>query len=94
VVLLALVIGVVLIAEGIIEIVLFFLLREYRHVVWILIDGVVTLVLGIVACAHWPPASLELVQYLVGISFISSGISRLLLGLAIRVMERKPPPVA
>jgi len=94
VVLLALVIGVVLIAEGIIEIVLFFSLREYRHVVWILIDGVVTLVLGIVACAHWPPASLELVQYLVGISFISSGISRLLPGFAIRVMERTQPPVA
>ena len=94
VVLLALVIGVVLVAEGIIEIVLFFLLREYRHVVWILIDGVVTLILGIVACAHWPPASLELVQYLVGISFISSGISRLLLGLSIRVMERTQPPVA
>jgi len=94
VVLLALVIGVVLIAEGIIEIVLFFLLREYRYVFWILIDGVVTVVLGIVACAHWPPASLELVQYLVGISFISSGISRFLLGLTIRVMERTETPVA
>ena len=34
VVLLALVIGVVLVAEGIIEIVLFFVLREYRCVVW------------------------------------------------------------
>jgi len=94
VVLLALVIGVVLIAEGIIEIVLFFMLREYRYVIWILIDGVVTLVLGVVACSHWPPASLELVQYLVGISFISSGISRLLLGFAIRVMERTQSPVA
>lgn len=87
VILLALVIGVVLIAEGIIEIVLFFALRDYRHAIWILIDGMVTLVLGIVACAHWPPASLELVQYLVGISFISSGVSRLLLGFAIRVVE-------
>jgi membrane protein HdeD len=94
VVLLALVIGVVLIAEGVIEIVLFFLLREYRYIVWILIDGVVTLVLGTVACAHWPPAKLELVQYLVGVSFISSGISRLLLGMAIRVMERTETPVA
>src|SRR6516162_1581196 len=93
VVLLALVIGVVLVAEGIIEIVLFFLLGEYRYVVWIVSDGVVTLVLGIVACAHWPPASLELVQYLAGIRFISSGISRLLLGFAIRVMERTETPV-
>ena len=80
-------VGIVLIVEGVVEIVLFFILREYRHAVWILIDGVVTLVLGIVACAHWPPASLELVQCLVGISFISSGISRLLLGFAIRIFE-------
>jgi len=87
VVLLALVVGVVLIMEGVVEVVLFFMLREYRHAVWILIDGIVTLVLGIVACAHWPPASLELVQYLVGISLISSGISRLLLAFAIRVVE-------
>jgi len=94
VVLLALVIGVVLVGEGIIEIVLFSLLREYRYVVWILVDGVLTLVLGIVACAHWPPVKLELVQYLVGISFISSGISRLLLGFAIRVMEQTETPVA
>lgn len=87
VVLLALVVGVVLIAEGIIEIVLFFLLREYRHAFWILIDGLVTLVLGIVACAHWPPAGLDVIQYLVGISFISSSISRLVLGFAMRVVE-------
>jgi len=93
VVLLALVIGIVLVAEGIIEIVLFFVLREYRYVVWILIDGVVTLLLGIVACAHWPPATLELVHYLVGISFTSSGVSRLLLGFAIRVMEQTDIPV-
>ena len=52
VVLFALVVGVVLIMEGLVEIILFFILREYRHAVWILTDGVVTLVLGIVACAH------------------------------------------
>lgn len=87
VVLLALIVGIVLVAEGIIEIVLFVMLRGYGHAVWILIDGVFTLLLGIVACAHWPPVSLEVVQYLVGISFISSGISLLLLGFAIRVIE-------
>ena len=87
VVLLALVVGVVLIGEGIIEILLFFMLRQRRHAVWMLIDGVVTLSLGILACGHWPPASLEIVQYMVGISFISSGISRLLLGFALSVIE-------
>ena len=93
VVLLALVVGIVLVFEGIVEIVLFFMLRQYRHAVWILIDGVVTLVLGIAVCAHWPPATLDIVQYLVGISFISSGISRLLLGFAIRVLDTADAPV-
>lgn len=86
VVLLVLVVGVVLIAEGVIEIVLFFILRAHRRAIWILFDGILTLVLGIVACAHWPPESLELVQYLVGLSFIASGISRLVVGFAIRVI--------
>lgn len=85
VVVLALMVGVVLIAEGIIEIALYFIMREYQHSIWILIDGLVTLVMGIVVCAHWPPATLDVIQYLVGVSFISSGISRLLLGFAIRV---------
>lgn len=93
VVLLALIVGVVLIAEGIVEIVLFFVLREYRHSIWILIDGIVTLGLGIVVCGYWPPAEPELIQYLVGISFISSGISRLLLGFAMRVVEPTEAPV-
>jgi uncharacterized membrane protein HdeD (DUF308 family) len=87
VVLLALVAGVVLISEGVIEIVLFFMLREYRHAIWMLIDGVITFLLGIIACGHWPPASLEIVRYLVGISFVSSGISRLLLAFALCVIE-------
>ena len=93
VVLLALIVGVVLVAEGIVEIGLFFVLREYRHSIWILIDGIVTLGLGIVVCGHWPPAAPEFIQYLVGISFISSGISRLLLGFAMRVVEPTEAPV-
>ena len=85
-------IGVVLIAEGMVEIVLFFMLRDYQHVIGIMIDGLITLVLGILVCAHWPPATLDVVPYLVGIAFILSGISRLLLGTAIRGAERPDGP--
>ena len=92
VVLLTLVIGVVLIAEGMVEIVLFFILRDYQHVVGIMIDGLITLVLGILVCAHWPPATLDVVPYLVGIGFILTGISRLLLGIAIRRVGRPDGP--
>jgi uncharacterized membrane protein HdeD (DUF308 family) len=76
-----------------IEIALYFITREYQHSVWILLDGIVTLVLGIVVCAHWPPAMLDIVQYLIGVSFISSGVSRLLLGFAIRMVEPTDAPV-
>ena len=93
VVLLALVVGVVLIAEGIIGIVLFCVLRQYRHAFWILVDGGVTLILGVLICAHWPPATLDIVQYLVGIGFILSGIWRLLLGLTIREIGSTEAPV-
>ena len=84
--------GLILITEGIIEIAVFYILRHYRHVVWILIDEAVTLVLGIVVCARWPPDELELIQYAVGISFVSSGISRLVLAFAFRVVEPTEPP--
>jgi uncharacterized membrane protein HdeD (DUF308 family) len=87
IVLLALVVGIVLIAEGVIEIVLFFMLREYRYAIWVMIDGIVTLVLGGVVCAQWPPDTPDIIQYLVGIGFMSSGISRLVLAFAIRVVE-------
>jgi uncharacterized membrane protein HdeD (DUF308 family) len=86
VLLLVLIVGVVLVAEGLIEIVLFLLLRQDRRAIWILFDGILTLVLGILACAYWPPDSLELIRYLVGLSFIASGLSRLALGLAIRAI--------
>ena len=87
VVLLALLVGVVLIAEGIIEIFLFFILRHYRHAFWVMIDGVVTLALGIMICSRWPPEDPDMVQYLVGIGFICSAVSRLLLGFGIRLVE-------
>jgi uncharacterized membrane protein HdeD (DUF308 family) len=92
VILLALVVGVVLVSEGVIEIVLFFILRSHRHSVWILVDGILTLVLGIGACTRWPPETLEIVQYIVGISFIASGISRLLLALAFRAVAPNEMP--
>lgn len=93
VVLLALIVGVVLVGEGIVEIGLFFVLRESRHSIWILIDGIVTVGLGIVVCGHWPPAAPEFIQYLVGIGFISSGVSRLLLAFAMRVVEPTEAPL-
>ena len=93
IVLLALLVGVVLITEGLIEIVLFLVISDYRHAIWIMIDGIVTLVLGGVICAQWPPNTPDIIPYLVGIGFISSGISRMVLAFAIRVVQSEKASV-
>ena len=90
VVLLTLVLGIFLAAEGVVEIALYLGIRHFRHSGWILVDGIVTFILGIVICSQWPPISLEVIGALVGVSLILSGVSRLMLSLAVR--ELRPPP--
>jgi uncharacterized membrane protein HdeD (DUF308 family) len=51
---------------------------------WILFDAIVTILLGALIWAHWPINSEWVVGTLVGISFIVSGVSRLMLSMAVR----------
>ncbi len=81
---LTLLLAVFLLAEGILEIALYFRIRRVRHRGWILFDGIVTLILGILIWAQWPSSSVWLIGTLVGISLIFSGVSRFMLSLAIR----------
>jgi uncharacterized membrane protein HdeD (DUF308 family) len=81
---LTLVLAVFLILEGIIEIALYFKLRGSRHAGWVLLDGIITLVLGILIWRQWPSSSVWVIGTLIGISLIFSGISRVMLSLAAR----------
>ncbi len=81
---LTLLLAVFLLVEGILEIALYFRIRRVRHGGWILFDGIVTLILGILIWAQWPSSSVWLIGTLVGISLIFSGVSRFMLSLAIR----------
>lgn len=87
---LTLVLAVFLLFEGILELVLYFRIREIRHAGWVLFDGIVTLILGILIWTQWPSSSLWLIGTLVGISLIFSGISRFMLSLAIRTAASNP----
>ena len=87
---LALVLAVFLLLEGVLEVALYFRLRRSRHSVWLLIDGVGTLVLGILMIGQWPPASPEVIGTLIGISLMLSAVSRAVLSLAIRALEPAP----
>jgi len=81
---LTLVLAVFLFVEGILEIALYFGIRRVRHAGWVLFDGIVTLILGILIWAHWPSTAVWVIGTLVGISLIFSGISRFMLSVAVR----------
>jgi uncharacterized membrane protein HdeD (DUF308 family) len=81
---LTLVLAVFLLVEGILELALYFRIRGTRHAGWVLFDGIVTLILGILIWAHWPSSAVWLIGTLVGISLIFSGISRFMLSQAVR----------
>jgi uncharacterized membrane protein HdeD (DUF308 family) len=81
---LTLLLAVFLLVEGILELVLYFRIRRVRHGGWVLFDGIVTLILGILIWAHWPSSAVWVIGTLVGISLIFSGISRFMLSLAVR----------
>ena len=81
---LTLVLAVFFLVEGILELVLYFRIRRVRHAGWVLFDGIVTLILGILIWAQWPLSSVWVIGTLVGISLMFSGISRFMLSLAVR----------
>jgi uncharacterized membrane protein HdeD (DUF308 family) len=82
-----------LFAEGVLELVLSFRLRPMAGANWLLIDGIVTLILGILIWRTWPSSTEWVIGTLVGISMLFSGISRLSLSLAARrVLAKAQPP--
>ena len=82
---LTLLLGGFLIAEGVSELLLAFQLRSLSsNWGWVLLNAIVTLLIGIVILAEWPLNAPWVVGTLVGVSFIASGFSRVMLSLAVR----------
>jgi uncharacterized membrane protein HdeD (DUF308 family) len=81
---LTLVLAIFLLFEGVLEIALYFRIRQVRNSGWVLFDGIITLILGVLIWTHWPSSAVWLIGTLVGISLIFSGISRIMLALAFR----------
>jgi uncharacterized membrane protein HdeD (DUF308 family) len=87
---LTLFLAIFLLLEGVFELALYVRLREFRHSLWLLFDGIGTVALGIVMFRQWPPASPEVIGTLVGISMMLSAGSRLVLLLGIRALGPAP----
>jgi len=83
---LTLAIAVYLLIEGILEFVQAFESRGAIGTGWLIFDGIVTLILAALIWSTWPANTSWVVGTLVGISMFFSGISRLVMSLAVRRM--------
>jgi uncharacterized membrane protein HdeD (DUF308 family) len=70
--------------EGILAIILFFQIRSLGGSAWILVDGIVTLLLGGMIYMQWPSSSAWAIGTLVGVSMLISGVSRVMMSSAVR----------
>jgi uncharacterized membrane protein HdeD (DUF308 family) len=81
---LTLAIAAYLLIEGVLEFILSLQLRPAPGSGWLLADGIITLVLAAMIWSTWPSNAGWVVGTLVGISMFFSGITRLMLSLAVR----------
>jgi len=73
-----------LLVYGIFALMLAFRMRPHQGWGWVLFDAIVTILLGILVWAHWPFNSDWVVGTLFGISIFVSGVTRLMVSLALR----------
>jgi uncharacterized membrane protein HdeD (DUF308 family) len=81
---LTLVLASLFLIEGILDIVLFFSMRPLGGSSWVLVDGIITLLLGLMIYRQWPSSAAWAIGTLVGVSMIVSGVTRVMLSLAVR----------
>ena len=81
---LTLVLASLFLVEGIFNIILYFKVRSIFRASWILLDGIVTLLLGAMIYMQWPSSSAWAIGTLVGVSLIVSGVTRVMMSLAVR----------
>jgi uncharacterized membrane protein HdeD (DUF308 family) len=86
---LTLALAIYLFVEGVLDLLMSFLLRRMPGSNWILFDGVITLILAMMIWRTWPSSTEWAIGTLVGISMLFSGISRLMLCLAARQVVAK-----
>jgi uncharacterized membrane protein HdeD (DUF308 family) len=85
-----LILAVILISEGVFQLITFFQLRFLTGSGWILCDAILTLILGGLIAYPWPGSSLWAIGTLVGVNLIISGFTRLMFSVAARRLISSP----
>jgi uncharacterized membrane protein HdeD (DUF308 family) len=81
---LALGLALLLLFEGIFDIALFFWLRTIKGSSWVLLDGVVTVILGLMIYVQCPSNAAWAIGGLVSVSLVTSGLTRVMFSVAVR----------
>jgi uncharacterized membrane protein HdeD (DUF308 family) len=70
--------------EAALEVIAYFRTRSEGGSGWLLVNALITLLLGGLIWFHWPSSSVWAIGTLVGVNLLMTGISRLMVGLAAR----------
>lgn len=89
---LTLVLASLFLVEGIFDIVQYFRAPSILRSGWFLVDGIVTLLLGLMIYMQWPSSSGWAIGTLVGVSLIFSGVTRVMVSLAVRKVDKSVSP--
>jgi uncharacterized membrane protein HdeD (DUF308 family) len=74
----------IILAEGVIEVISYFRMKNEGASGWLLLNGIITLALGALIWFHWPSSTVWAIGTLVGVNLLMTGITRLMFGLAVR----------
>jgi len=81
---LTLVLASLFLIEGALAVILYFQMRSVGGSRWMLADGIITLILGLMIYMQWPASSAWAIGTLVGASMLISGVSRVMISLTVR----------
>jgi uncharacterized membrane protein HdeD (DUF308 family) len=76
--------------EGVLNLVLYAKMRPLLGSSWVLIDGIITLLLGLMIYMQWPSSSIWAIGILVGVSMMISGVTRIGMTFALRRAATTP----
>jgi uncharacterized membrane protein HdeD (DUF308 family) len=81
---LTLLLAMLLFVEAGIDLVAYSAQRREPGAVWLLVNAFVTTLLGTLIAMHWPATTVWVIGTMVGLNMLTTGLSRLMLGLAAR----------
>ena len=79
----------ILLAGAVSEFIAYFQRRSEGGAAWMLLNGLITLILGAMIWRHWPSSSVWAIGTLVGVNLLMTGFSRLMLGIAARKLASR-----